>query len=278
MSRILIGSSNVNRFYSPEKFKDYKPYTMVKCCNKETYKARMECLDPKEKLIIISVVENILADAVRGSSDEQFDSIICEAMKDFFVTLKKAAESMPGTKFAMVKPILRPSLPWYMENFDKISEFYDIGVSSLKLTNITKLDCVSRMAQQFESDGVHLTATAGKMFVEAILMTAENFFNAENIDLTNDVDMEIVEGASGTAVGKNLKIRQDQALENRIISLEAEVRDRKELDNLMMARVREELDLVSNTKKEDRIVITGLTSKTPMPDGFEEKKMDQRRH
>ena len=85
-------------------------------------------------------------------------------------------------------------------------------------------------------------------------------------------------GASGTAVGKNLKIRQDQALENRIISLEAEVRDRKELDNLMMARVREELDLVSNTKKEDRIVITGLTSKTPMPEGFEEKKMDQSLH
>jgi hypothetical protein len=30
--------------------------------------------------------------------------------------------------------------------------------------------------------------------------------------------------------------------------------------------------MVSNTKKEDRIVITGLTSKTPMPDGFEERK------
>ena len=204
--------------------------------------------------------------------------ILTKIVMAFFVTLKKAAESMPGTKFAMVKPILRPSLPWYMENFDKISEFYDIGVSSLKLTNITKLDCVSKMAQQFESDGVHLTATAGKMFVEAILMTAETFFNAENIDLTNDVEMEIVEGASGTAVGKNLKIRQDQALENRIISLEAEVRDRKELDKLMMARVREELDMVSNTKKEDRIVITGLTSKIPMPDGFEEKKMDQRCH
>ena len=272
MSRILIGSSNVNRFYSPEKFKDYKSYTMVKCCNKETYKARMECLDPKEIFVIISVVENILADAVRGTSDEKFDSIVCETMKDFFVTLKKAAEKMPGTKFAMVKPILRPSLPWYMENFDKISEFYEVGITSLKLTNVTKLDCVSRMAQQFDSDGVHLTATAGKMFVEAILMTAEAFFNAENIDLTNDVDMGTVEGASGSAVGSHAKARQAQALENRLISLEAEVRDRKEIDNLMMARVREELDMATNTKKEDRIVITGLTSKTPKPDGFEERK------
>jgi hypothetical protein len=35
------------------------------------------------------------------------------------------------------------------------------------------------MAQQCDSDGVHLTPTAGKMFVEAILMTAEAFFNAE---------------------------------------------------------------------------------------------------
>ena len=36
--------------------------------------------------------------------------------------------------------------------------------------------------------------------------------------------------------------------------------------------MREELDYISNSKKEDRIIITGITSKTPMPTSSEEKK------
>jgi hypothetical protein len=59
---------------------------------------------------------------------------------------------------------------------------------------------------------------------------------AENIDLTKDVEMGTVEGASESAVGtpKDAKARQTQALENRVISLESEVRNRKEIDNLIL--------------------------------------------
>ena len=274
MSRILIGSSNVNRFYSPEKFREYKPYTMVKCCNVETYRARMECIDPKEKLVIVSVVENILVDAVKGAPDEKFDEIICDTMKNFIIVLKTAAEGSPSTRFAMVNPILRPAIPWYMENFDAICGFFDVGIAGLKLANVTKLDCISKMSQQFDKDGVHLTPAAGRMFIEAILMTAETFYNAEHIDLTNEVEMGTVEGATGSAddISKHVKTKHAQGIENRVISLESEVRTRKAADNLMMARVREELDLVTNSKKEDRIVITGLTSKTTKPEGYEDQK------
>ena len=47
---------------------------------------------------------------------------------------------------------------------------------------------------------------------------------------------------------------------------------RKENDNLIFARIREELDFISNAKKEDRVVITGLTSRTPPPSAFEKQK------
>ncbi len=39
-----------------------------------------------------------------------------------------------------------------------------------------------------------------------------------------------------------------------------------------MARVRKELDHVSNSKKEDIIIITGLSSNTTIPQKYEEKK------
>ena len=108
------------------------------------------------------------------------------------------------------------------------------------------------MAQQFDDQGVHLTPTAGKMLVEAILMTAEAFFVAEILDLTKeDTEMISVEVASGsTDKGKKYTDeRKAQGLENRIINLESEFQNKRTADNLMMARIREELDLVTNIKR-----------------------------
>jgi hypothetical protein len=47
--------------------------------------------------------------------------------------------------------------------------------------------------------------------------------------------------------------------------LEVEVEERRWNDNLLFARTREELDTATNKTKEDRIIITGLTSTTPPP-------------
>jgi hypothetical protein len=43
------------------------------------------------------------------------------------------------------------------------------------------------------------------------------------------------------------------------------MKNRKEADNLMTARIREELDAISNQNKEDRCILTGLTYTIPMP-------------
>jgi hypothetical protein len=40
----------------------------------------------------------------------------------------------------------------------------------------------------------------------------------------------------------------------------------------MMARIREEMDMMLNTKKEDRIIITGLTNTTVLPTEGDAKK------
>jgi hypothetical protein len=43
-------------------------------------------------------------------------------------------------------------------------------------------------------------------------------------------------------------------------------------DNLVMARMQEDIDSISNTNKEDKMLITGLTSKTPKPTGAEDAR------
>ena len=41
---------------------------MVRCVNAETYRTRIGCIDPKQKLIIVSKVENLLADVFEMST------------------------------------------------------------------------------------------------------------------------------------------------------------------------------------------------------------------
>ena len=57
-----------------------------------------------------------------------------------------------------------------------------------------------------------------------------------------------------------------------IHKLNVDLLSRRENDNLMFARIREELDTISNAKKEDRVVITGLSSRDPAPVAFEDRK------
>ena len=62
-------------------------------------------------------------------------------------------------------------------------------------------------------------------------------------------------------------------VEREIIGLKENLQERRFQDSMVMSRIREELDFASNTKKEDKIIITGLTCPTPAPALAEEKKI-----
>ncbi len=53
---------------------------------------------------------------------------------------------------------------------------------------------------------------------------------------------------------------------------ERDIMERRIQDSIVTARIREELDHTANSRKEDKIIITGLTSKTPMPKSSVDKK------
>ena len=52
----------------------------------------------------------------------------------------------------------------------------------------------------------------------------------------------------------------------------SEIEARRFKDSMVSARIREELDTMTNINKEDRLIITGMANKTPMPQGYQEKK------
>jgi hypothetical protein len=61
-------------------------------------------------------------------------------------------------------------------------------------------------------------------------------------------------------------------VEKEIGRLKKDLLERRIQDSLVTARIREEIDFIANVKKEDRIIITGLSSKVPMPREGDDKK------
>ena len=169
MSNLLIGSSNLARFYKPEKFKEYRPYQMMKCTTMDSFVALMAELEDGCNKVVISVFENIIADAAKASkTDDNQDGLISEAIKITMELIGKTAARLPDSSFCIVMPLMRPALKWYQEKLPKIEDdirnrMADVSASG----NVTRVNCVCHSLQQFEVDGVHLTMDSGVIFLAA---------------------------------------------------------------------------------------------------------------
>jgi hypothetical protein len=253
MARLLIGSSNVYKFYKPNIFKQYKDYSVVKCCNIETFDTHLANLEASQTEIVISVLENFLEKAGGAEDPEERSEDVAGTTKEFLKMIEEAAVKNPGTKFVLVEPILRPKLDWFDDEIGKIKKLQKDEIKRMKVINVFSVDVISRVSQQFENDGVHLTRASGGAFIEGILGAAETVFQASFVNLGDE------EEEPDHVPKKKLTV------EERVDKLEGEVEERRWNDNLLFARTREELDTATNKTKEDRIIITGLTSSSPPP-------------
>jgi hypothetical protein len=171
--------------YKPEKFKEYPPYKMAKCTRMEVFKVIMDELK-EENEIIIAVIENFICDAVRELSTpsaEAIDGAIEATIKNFMGVVGGTARRLPKARFALAQPILRPRNDWYTERYDGFCRSYVAGVNGLGLDNVSKLDAMSKMSQNFANDLVHLTIESSTSYVNGLMYNAESLFTAEIIDL-----------------------------------------------------------------------------------------------
>ena len=118
MLKLFIGSSNIYRFYKPEVFKEYDMYKMIRCPNEKVFKVSMEGIVMEKGEVILSVIENFLANVVAGCNDR-------DSMNK---ALEKRSESI-GVN-------LLSSLHWFTQCFD-----YSIsGIQTALTSLVNKLE------------------------------------------------------------------------------------------------------------------------------------------
>ena len=247
MSNLLIGSSNVARFYKYESFREYNQYQMMKCTTMDSLTALVAEIEEGNNKVIISVMENIIVDMASGAKTETSRlSLIKTAVKDAIGLIETTATRLPGSKFCLVSPLRRPAVAWYEDSRKIIDEEIRLNIAKMKTFNVTRVLCVCSSLQAFEKDGIHLTPESGLIFVESILKSASEIFSS--------VEINPDEEAAATT-------EEPMDMKNLLPVLKA----RFEADNMMFARMREELDSNANKSREDRVVVTGITCKDPLP-------------
>jgi DNA replication protein DnaD len=117
-----------------------------------------------------------------------------------------------------------------------------------KRDNTYTVECMCKSLQQFDKDGIHLTEDSGICFIEDILSKSEKAFKSVTVNLTTDNGDVTIESTN-----------------RRIDDMVGRLTMRFDSDNLMFARIREELDSAANLKREDRVVVNGITCKQPLP-------------
>ena len=183
MSYLIIGSSNVARFYKRNVFRDNKPYIVQKCTRANAFELIMS--ETEADFIVVSVLENFLVDAV-GEDVANGGKLVEQLIKDFAATLRATAERLPDTKLAVVMPMRRPAVEWYEEQLPMIKKTVATMIDELHLVKVGRIEGSLNSSQMFENDGVHLTKASGENFIGVILERAEDFFEAVSIDLTRD--------------------------------------------------------------------------------------------
>jgi molybdopterin converting factor small subunit len=137
-------------------------------------------------------------------------------------------------------------------------------------TNIARVDAFSPEAQKFVDDGIHLTEESMKIFIESTLAASETFFLNSHVN-DEDEPSAMDTFSSGIIEIKSVEDRVSD-LERQLFEIKNKFQEKSSSDNLMMARICEELDMFLNNRKEDRVVMTGLTNSVIMPHEGEEKK------
>jgi hypothetical protein len=267
MLRKFIGSSNVYRTYNSTDFTEYPKFEMVGCTSKEVFATALDGIGPENGEVIISVIENLLCDAVRNLEDpDAVNSALEKTIKENLEMIESAANKKPDVKFALAQPTLRPAHQWFTDGHEAFCRRLSDGIRTMDKTNVGKIDGPIKMSQVFDHDGIHLTRSSGKVFVNALLFNASSFFTAEIVNLEDEMETETAKSVH------EKRHKQNNNLANEIAELKDDINRRRIDDSLVTARIREELDFLSNTRKEDRIILTGLTSRVPIPVAELEKK------
>jgi len=187
---------------------------------------------------------------------------------------------------------------WYSETLPELNAWLTNEVLRLAMPNLRLVPSIDVTPEMLEKDGVHLTPLAGDLFLRQLGLNITSALSSladvtlmeqsSSHDLSSsDDDVQSVVEADDDRLGAILKIVTSNSqklssvkplqktiarLEESSRAFESQVRLRRQRDNLVFARIKEESDAELNRSRENRVVISGLDRASDGPSTHQAKK------
>ena len=197
------------------------------------------------------------------------------------------------------KPMLRLMfcfLDWFSSHLAGLNACLISEVSRMELPTLSVLPHFVVAPDHLEPDGVHLTPAAGALFLSCLNTSLRSDVESDVTlvdqpivvdESSDDDDVSTVLDNDEDKLGAILKVVTSNSkrlssikplkatiekLTSSTSAFEAQVRLRRQRDNLVFARIKEESDAELNRSREDRVVISGLDRSSNASTSHLEKK------
>ena len=174
---------------------------------------------------------------------------------------------------------------WFSEKLPDFNDWLAAEVRRMGLPSLMVVPAFTVAPEMLEVDGVHLTPPSGDLFLKQLcadVLASLQSSDPDDVTLIDDFtqvgsssssDSELADPEGEDRIASILKIVKSNskklgnvkrlkesvvALSSRTDSFETQVRLRRQRDNLVFARIKEESDGELNRTREDRVVISGL--------------------
>lgn len=210
-------------------------------------------------LLVTSVLSNFLSDAGRESDQSDRLTALNQVVIDHVKALSSYAQANALTRIVVVPPLPRTDPDWFNAYLPCLTSLLLSETLRLSSSQIVCLAPFIAPGSYFESDGVHLNAAAGVEFIKYIISGVDQAFPV--IDC-----VQMAPPVPGSSSSSSLPSISDlKSLTSAVRELtdvtqqfQADVLSRREQDNLVFARLKEDRDFELNKSRENRFTVSGL--------------------
>ena len=189
-------------------------------------------------------------------------------------------------------------LDWYSETLPALNDWLTTEILRLALPNLRLVPSIDVAPEMLEKDGVHLTPPAGDLFLRQLGLNLTSVLssladvtlmdrsNSQDSASSDDEIQSVAEGGDDRlgailkiVTSNSKKLSSVKPLQETIAKMEessrvfeSQVRLRRQRDNLVFARIKEESDAELNRSRENRVVISGLERASAVLSTHQSKK------
>lgn len=285
-----------------------RTYEVIPCTQKTVIDSTLPSLT-SASLIVTSVLANFICDAGVLNPDRLLDAANSVISKHISL-LHRFSQTSPSTRIVVVPPLSRSNPDWFNPYLPCLLTFLISEIIKTGNAQIRYLSPFVAPANFFLSDGVHLNQDAGYHFIKFIIDGVDQVFpevSPPSLQSTSMAPPPITSlQPSSTHPGASSQYTYSQAaapfpsgppsfststaptstnfavefgrissaitsLTGITSSMRTEATTRREQDNLIFARLKEDRDFEFNKNREDRFTVSGLITPNPPVDPRERK-------